>query len=46
MEDERLKSLVPTSVAFVARGSKPKGKRLYHGKKAKKGPHTLKILKL
>ena len=40
MEDERQKSLVPLSVAFVAKGSKPKGKRPFCVKQAKKGPRA------
>jgi len=40
MEDERQKSLAPPSVALVAKGSKPKGKRPFHGKQAEKGPRA------
>jgi len=32
MADERQKWLTPPNVAFVAKGSKPKGKRPIHGK--------------
>ena len=38
MGDERHKSLAPPNVALVAKGSKPKGKRPFRGKQAKKGP--------
>jgi len=37
MEDERQKLLVSLSVAFTAKGSKPKGKRFFRGKQAQKG---------
>ena len=37
MEDKRQKSLVPPCVALVAKGSKPKGKRPFRSKQAKKG---------
>ena len=40
MEDERQKSLTPLSVAFVAKGSKPKGKTLFRGKQTKKSPRA------
>ena len=40
MEDERQKSFAPPNVALVAKGSKPKGKRPFRGKQAKKGPHS------
>jgi len=38
MEEEHLKLYVPPSVAFVAKGSGPKGRKPYRGKKPKKGP--------
>jgi len=40
MEDERQKSLAPPSMTLVAKGSKPKSKRLFRGKQAKKGQHV------
>jgi len=40
MEDERQKSLALLSVAFVAKASKPKGKRTLCGKQTKKGPRA------
>jgi len=40
MVDERKKSLAPPNVALVAKESKPKGKRPFHDKQAKKGPRT------
>ena len=39
MKEERIKIYAPPSVAFVAKGSGPRGKRPYHGKKPKKSPH-------
>ena len=40
MEDECQKSFAPPNVALVAKGSKPKGKRPFRGKLAKKGQHA------
>jgi len=40
MEDEHQKSLAPPSVALVAKGSKPKGKKPFHGKLFKKDQHA------
>jgi len=40
MEDRRQKSLAPPSVALVAKGSKPKGKRPFRGKLTKKGQYA------
>jgi len=40
MEDERQKLLAPPSVALVAKESKPKSKRPFRGKQAKKGQHA------
>jgi len=40
MEDKRQKSLAPSSVALVAKESKPKGKSPFRGKLAKKGQHA------
>jgi len=40
IEDERQKSLAPPSVALVAKGGKPKGKRPFRGKQAKRGQHV------
>ena len=37
MEEERLKQYAPSSMAFVAKGSGPKGRKPYCGKKPKKG---------
>jgi len=38
MDDERQKSLLSYSVAFITKGSKPKGKRPFLGEQAKHGP--------
>jgi len=38
MEEERLKLYALPRAAFVAKGLGPKGRKLYHGKKPKKGP--------
>ena len=38
-EEERLKLYAPPSVALIAKGSDPKGRKPYYGKKPKKGPH-------
>ena len=38
MEEEHLKLYAPLSVAFVAKGLGPKGRKPYRGKKPKKGP--------
>jgi len=40
MEDKCQKSLAPPCVALVGNGSKPKGKRPFRGKLAKKGKHA------
>ena len=40
MEDERQKVLAPFGVAFVGNDNKPKGKRPFRGKQAKKGPRA------
>jgi len=40
MEDECYKSQAPLSVALVAKGSKPNGKRPFRGKLAKEGQHA------
>ena len=39
MEEERIKMYAPPSVAFIAKGSGPRGRKPYSGKKPKKGPH-------
>lgn len=39
MEEEHLKVYAPSSMAFVAKGLGPKGRKPYRGKKPKKGPH-------
>jgi len=41
MEDEKQISFAPSSVALVAKGSKPKGKRPFRGMQAKTGPRAL-----
>jgi len=40
MEGERQRSLAPPSVALVAKGRKPKGKRPFRGKQVKKGQNA------
>jgi len=39
MEEERIKIYASPSVAFVDKGSGPRGRKPYRGKKPKKGPH-------
>ena len=39
MEEEHLKLYTTPSVAFVAKGSGPKGRKRYRGEKPKKGPY-------
>jgi len=39
MEKERIKTYAPPGVAFVAKGSGLGGRKPYHDKKPKKGPH-------
>ena len=38
IEEHRMKVYVPPNMAFIAKGSGPKGNRPYHGKKPKKDP--------
>jgi len=46
IEDEHKKSLAPSHVALVAKGSKPKCKRPFRGKQAKKVNAPLKTCDL
>jgi len=39
MKEERIKIYAPPTVAFVAKGSGSRGRKPYHGKIPKKGPH-------
>ena len=43
MEEECLKLYAPPSVAFVAKGSGPKGEKPYHGKKPRRAPVLLRL---
>ena len=39
MEKEHIKIYTPPNVSFVVKDCGPRGKRPYHGKQPKKGPH-------